>query len=57
MSEIRFYETPYDALFGADITFESGFRFIGANENGGKRWSVGDSIDMFYLDFENEEVE
>ena len=54
---MRFYETPYDALFGADITFESGFRFIGANENGGKRWSVGDSIDMFYLDFENEEVE
>lgn len=24
------------------------FRFIGQNENGGKRWSVGDTIDLFY---------
>ena len=31
------------------------FRFIGANENDGLRYSVGDTIDMFYVDFENEE--
>ena len=32
-------------------------RFIVANENGGARWSVGDTIDMFFLDFENDEME
>lgn len=35
----------------------SAFRFIGATENGGARWSVGDTIDMFYLDFNNDEME
>ena len=33
------------------------FRFIGANENDGLRYSVGDTIDMFYVDFENDEFE
>lgn len=57
MSEWQFYETPYDSLVGTDFAFNSAFRFIGANENGGARWSVGDTIDMFYLDFENDEIE
>jgi len=43
-------------LASSDFWKQSAFRFIGANENGGARWSVGDTIDMFYLDFENEEV-
>lgn len=28
-------------------------RFIGASENDGLRWSVGDTIDLFFLDWEN----
>ena len=56
-SEWRFYESYYDELAGADFSFTSAFRFIGANENGGARWSVGDTIDLFYLDFENSEME
>lgn len=32
------------------------FRFITANENGGARWVSGDSIDMFYVDYNNSEV-
>ena len=57
MSEWLFYENNYDKLVGTDFMFNSAMRFIGANENGGARWSVGDTIDMFYLDFENEEVQ
>ena len=56
MSEWQFYETAYDSLSGADTIFNSAFRFIGANENGGARWSVGDTIDMFFLDFNNDEI-
>ena len=29
------------------------FRFIGANENDGNRWSVGDKIDVFVMDGEH----
>ena len=29
------------------------FRFIGANENDGNRWSVGDKIDVFVVDDEH----
>lgn len=57
LSEWLFHQTPDDSLNGAAFSFTSAFRFIGDNENGGARWSVGDTIDMFYLDFENEEVE
>ena len=31
------------------------FRFIGANENDGNRWSVGDTIDVFVVDDEHQE--
>jgi hypothetical protein len=31
------------------------FRFIGANENNGNRWSVGDKIDVFVVDDEHAE--
>ena len=31
------------------------FRFITDTENGGARWSSGDEIDMFYLDYEHSE--
>lgn len=31
------------------------FRFIGENENSGLGWSAGDTIDLFWLDFENNE--
>ena len=55
-SEWRFYRSYYDELLGADFAYNSAFRFIGANENGGARWSVGDTIDLFYLDFENSEM-
>ena len=27
------------------------FRFVGAEENGGARWSVGDTLDVFALDY------
>ena len=53
MSSFLFQETPNDELYGDDFWYNSAFRFIGAEENGGNRWSVGDTIDMFYLDFEN----
>ena len=33
------------------------FRFIGANENDGLRYSVGDTINMFFVDFMNDEHE
>lgn len=29
------------------------FRFITGDENSGLRWTSGDEIDMFMLDFEN----
>jgi hypothetical protein len=48
-----FIETSYDQMYGDDFWYRSAFRFIGAEENGGNRWSVGDTIDLFYLDFEN----
>jgi hypothetical protein len=57
MSVWKFEEGYYDGLEGAEFTFNSAFRFIGADENGGERWSAGDTLDMFYLDFENNEVE
>lgn len=56
-SEWLFAESYYDTLVGADFVFNSAFRFIGASENGGARWSVGDTINMFYLDVENSEIE
>ena len=50
----KFTETGKDRLYGnADFFYQSAFRFIGADENDGNRWSVGDTIDMFSLDFEN----
>ena len=57
MSEWLFSKNEYDTLATADFVFNSAMRFIGANENGGARWSVGDTIDMFYLDFEHGEVQ
>ena len=53
LGSLTFYETPYDQLYGDDFWYRSSFRFIGAEENGGNRWSVGDTIDLFYLDFEH----
>jgi hypothetical protein len=48
-----FYGWDYNYTF--DGTFESdGFRFIGASENDGARYTVGDQIDVFYLDFVND---
>jgi len=41
-------------MYGDDFWYRSAFRFIGADENDGKRWSVGDTIDMFSLDFVDE---
>ena len=32
-----------------------GFRFIGIEENGGYRWSDGDEINMFFLDYKHTE--
>ena len=32
------------------------FRFIGHEENDGARWSVGDTIDTFALDFKNDKL-
>ena len=29
------------------------FRFVGAHENDHQRWASGDSIDLFFLDYEN----
>ena len=49
-----FHMTPFDQLYGDDFWYRSAFRFIGADENDGNRWSVGDTIDLFYLDFEND---
>lgn len=31
------------------------YRFIGAQEHGGRRWSPGDEIDLFFLDQVNDE--
>ncbi len=31
------------------------FRFIGANENDGNRWTVGDKIDVFAVDYQHDE--
>ena len=53
LGEWQFYETNYDVLSTTDVKYNSAFRFIGASENGGNRWSVGDEIDLFYLEFEN----
>ena len=46
----HFYQTPDDRLYGTTDWYRSAFRFIGADENDGNRWSVGDTIDMFSLD-------
>jgi len=51
-----FASTPKDLLLTDDFIYRSAFRFIGAGENGGNRWNAGDTIDLFYLDFENEKV-
>ena len=51
-----FAQTPNDVLYGDDFFYRSAFRFIGAEENGGNRWNAGDTIDLFYLDLENETV-
>ena len=37
--------------------YNSAFRFIGANENDGLRYSVGDTINMFFVDYMNSEFE
>jgi hypothetical protein len=42
--------------FHDDFYITNTVRFIGANENDGNRWSTGDTIDMFMLDFVNDEV-
>ena len=39
-----------------DIERFNAFRFIGANENDGNRYSVGDIVSMFLLDAPNEEM-
>jgi len=52
LSTWAFYGWDYNYTF--DTTFEnSGFRFIGASENDGARYTVGDQIDVFYLDHVN----
>ena len=53
---LLFGETPFDQMYGDGFWYRSAFRFIGAEESGGNRWSVGDTIDLFYLDFANEKV-
>ena len=39
----------------AEWFYDFAFRSIGANENDGNRYSVGDTIDMFYVDKQNDE--
>ena len=52
----QFYSSFDDVLIGPDFLYSPAFRFIGKNENGGARWSVGDTIDLFYLEFDAEEM-
>jgi hypothetical protein len=56
-SEFLFSSDDYSYLYTADYYYQSAFRFIAANENGGMRYSVGDTIDMFFLDYQNSEFE
>lgn len=41
---------------GVDSSFASkhAFRFVGQQENDWQRWGSGDSIDLFFLDYEND---
>ena len=45
----------YYNLLTADFSYQDAFRFIGASENDGARWAVGDTIDAFAVDWENDE--
>ena len=47
-----FYST-YDYVETTTSFHHTAFRFIGANENDGNRWSVGDTIDLFVVDDEH----
>jgi hypothetical protein len=38
-----------------DGYYLNAFRFIAIDENDGQRWSTGDTIDLFWLDYENHE--
>ena len=51
----HFLDLP-NVNFNTDFYISNSIRFIGANENDGNRWSTGDVIDMFMLDFVNDEV-
>ena len=50
----HFYSPWYSQLTGAEFETSGHWRFIGENENDGQRYTVGDTIDMFALDFANE---
>jgi hypothetical protein len=51
----RGFKFNYDFGFvDGDVQHMNGFRFLGAQENDGLRWTSGDSIDLFALDFEAE---
>jgi hypothetical protein len=54
--EHYFYSSPFSSAVRGPYELRKTWRFIGANENDGNRWSVGDSIDMFLMDFVNEEL-
>jgi hypothetical protein len=56
-SEFLFQYSYYNYLETADWYYNFAFRFIGANENDGLRYNVGDTIDMFFVDFMNDEHE
>ena len=48
-----FYSTG-DFVVTTTSIDNTAFRFIGANENDGNRWSVGDKIDVFVVDYEHD---
>lgn len=45
----------YRSWYATDFVHTTAWRFIGADENDGQRWTVGDEIDLFWIDTENEE--
>ena len=47
------FYSPSDYVVTTTSIDNTAFRFIGANENDGNRWSVGDTIDLFVVDYEH----
>jgi len=55
LGETYFHASP-DSMVRGPYELKKTWRFIGANENDGMRWSVGDTIDMFLMEFVHDEV-